>query len=56
LIFGEVVGLVAEVFAEGGDFVSGLILNDDAEAGGAGIAAGSAVAVRDQIVVGRVIG
>jgi hypothetical protein len=56
LIFGEVVGLVAKVFAEGGDFVSGLILDDDAEAGRAGIAASSAVAVGDEVVGGRVVG
>jgi hypothetical protein len=47
LIFGEVVGLVAEVFAEGADFVSGLVLNDYAEASGSGVAAGSAIAVGD---------
>ncbi len=53
LILGEVVGLVAEVFAEMGDFFSGLILDYYAVAGGAGVAAGSAVAVGDQVVGGR---
>src|SRR5260370_30014040 len=52
LILGEVVGLVAEVFAEMGDFVSGLILDYYAIAGGAGVAAGSAVAVGDEEVGG----
>jgi hypothetical protein len=56
LIFGEVVGLVAEVFAESGDFLSRLILKDYAEAGGTGVAAGAAVAVGDEVVVGRVVG
>src|SRR5580692_5128398 len=52
LILGEIVGLVAEVFAELRDFSSGLILDDDAVASGAGIAAGAAVAVCDQVVLG----
>ena len=53
LIFGEVVGLVAEIFAEGRDFFSGFVLDDDAVSGGAGVAAGAAVAVSDQVVRGR---
>src|SRR5260370_2362652 len=53
LILGEVVGLVAKVFGEMGDFVSGLILDYYAIAGGGGVAAGSAVAVGDEVVGGR---
>src|SRR5208282_5781367 len=34
-----------------GDFASGLILDDDAVAGGAGVAAGAAVAVGDDVMV-----
>jgi hypothetical protein len=45
LILGEVVGLVAEVFAEVSYFLSRFILDDYTEAGWAGIAARTAVAV-----------
>ena len=54
LILGEVVGLVAEVFAEMGDFSSRLILDYDAITGRAGIAARAAVAVSDEVVLGRI--
>jgi hypothetical protein len=54
LILGKVVGLVAEVLAEMGDFLSGLILNYHSIAGGAGIAAGASVAVGDEVVRGRI--
>ncbi len=56
LILGEVVGLVAEVFAEVGDFFPRLVLNHYAVAGGAGVAAGSAVAMGDEVVGGGVTG
>ena len=54
LILGKIVGLVAEVFAECGNFSSRFILNDDAVAGGSGIAACSAVAEGDEVMLGRV--
>ena len=54
LILGEIVGLVAEVLAEMGDLASGLILNDDAVASGTGVTAGAAVAVGDEVVLGRI--
>jgi hypothetical protein len=53
LILGEVVGLVAEVLAAGGNFVPGLVLDHDAISGRARVSAGSAVAVRDKIVSWR---
>src|ERR1700678_4058429 len=52
LVLGEIVGLVAEIFAESCDFASGLILDDHTVAGRAGVAAGAAVAVGDEVVVG----
>jgi hypothetical protein len=55
LIFGEIVGLVAEVLAEMCDLVSGLILDDDAVTGGAGIATGAAVAVGDEVMFRRIL-
>jgi hypothetical protein len=45
LILGVVVGAVSKVFAEFGDGVAGGVLNSDTIAGGAGIAAGSAIDV-----------
>src|SRR5450759_5123499 len=45
LILGVVVGPVAEVFAELGDRVAGGVVDGDTVAGGAGIAAGSAIDV-----------
>src|SRR5580704_2940095 len=54
LILGEIVGLVAQVLAEMGDLPSGLILDHHAVACGAGVAARAAVAVCDQIVLGRI--
>jgi hypothetical protein len=55
LIFGEVVGLVTEIFAERGDLASGFVLDHYAVAGGAGIAAGAAITVSDQIMRGRIL-
>jgi len=52
LIFREVVGLVTQVLAESGNLFSGFILNNDAVAGGAGIATCSAIAMGNQIVFG----
>src|SRR5580700_7556982 len=54
LILGEVVGLVAEVLAEMGDLASGLILDDYPVTSGAGVAARPAVAVGDEVVLGRI--
>jgi hypothetical protein len=45
---------VTEVFAELGDFASGLILDDDAVAGGSGIAAGTTVDVRAEVMLGGI--
>ena len=52
LIFGEIIGLVPQVLAERGDFASRFILDHDSVSCGAGIAAGSAVAVSNQVVLG----
>ena len=54
LILGEVVGLMAEILAELRDFTSGLILDDDAVAGGPGIAARTAVAMGNKVMLGRI--
>jgi hypothetical protein len=54
LILGEIVGLVAEVFAELCDFASRLILDDYAIAGWAGVAARATIAVGDQMVPRRI--
>ena len=53
LILGEVVGLVAEVLAERGNFLSSFILDHDPIAGRPGIAARAAIAVSDQMALGR---
>ena len=45
-VFGEVVGAHAEEFAELGEDCALVVLDDGSVAGGAGVAAGSAVAVR----------
>src|SRR5215472_6632936 len=55
LIFGEVIGLVAEIFAETRDLASGLVFDDDAVAGRTGIAAGPAIGVSDQIMRRRIL-
>jgi hypothetical protein len=55
LILGEIVGLVTEVLAKMGDFVARLILDDNAEAGGTGVTTGAAIAVGDQVVLGRTL-
>ena len=52
MIFSEVVGLVAQVFAKGGDFFPGLVFDDDSVAGGPRVAASTAVAVGDEVVGG----
>src|SRR5579863_5700231 len=52
LILGEVVGLVAEIFAERRDLFPRLILDDYAVASGAGVSASATVAVRDEVVIG----
>ncbi len=44
-VLGVVVGAVAEEFGELGEGVAGFVLEDGAEAGGAGVAAGPAVAM-----------
>ena len=46
-VLGEVVGAVAEEFGELGEDLTGLVVDYGAEAGGAGVTAGSAVAVGD---------
>jgi hypothetical protein len=46
---------VAEVLAKMGDLASGLILDDDAVAGGTRVAARASIAVRDQVVLGRIL-
>ncbi len=56
LIFGEIVGLVTKIFAKLSNFASRLILNDDSIAGRPRISAGSAVAVRDEVVFWSVAG
>jgi hypothetical protein len=55
LVLGEIVGLVAEVLAEMGDLASGLILDDYPVAGGAGVAACAAIAVGDEVMLGRIL-
>ncbi len=55
-VFGEVVGAFAEVFAEAREDASVGILEDRSEACGAGIAAGTAVAVGDEERGSRVVG
>ena len=52
LVFGEIVGLMAEVLAERSNFRSGLILNHHSVTRRTGIPARSAVAVCDQIMLG----
>jgi hypothetical protein len=44
---------MTQVFAERGNFAARLIFNDDAVACGAGIAAGAAVDVSDEMRLGR---
>lgn len=44
-VFGVVVGAVAEELGQFGEDVAGFVLQEGAVAGGAGVAAGSAVAV-----------
>ena len=53
LVFGEIIGLMAEVLAERSNFFSSLILNYHTVARRARIPASSAVAVCDQILLGR---
>ncbi len=55
LIFREVIGLVAEVFAERGDLPSGFILDDDSIPGRTRIAARPAITVGDQVMLGRIL-
>jgi len=55
LILREIVGLVPEIFAESRYFVSRLILNDHSITGWPRIATRTAVAVRNQIVLGRIL-
>ena len=47
LIFGEIVGLMTEIFAQSGDFSSRFVLHYHAVTGGTRIAAGPSVAVGD---------
>ncbi len=53
LILGKVVGLVTEVLAERGNFLSSFILDHDPVAGRPGVAARAAIAVSDQMAFGR---
>jgi hypothetical protein len=46
---------VAEIFAESRDLASGLILDDHSVARGAGVSAGAAVAMSDEIAVGSFV-
>jgi hypothetical protein len=46
---------MAEVLAEVSDFLSRLIVDDNAIAGGAGVAAGAAVAVGDEVMRGGIL-
>src|SRR5579864_4997651 len=55
LILGEIVGLVPKVFAEGRDRSSGLVFDHHTVACRSGIAARTAITVRDQIVRGRIV-
>jgi hypothetical protein len=55
LILGEVVGLVAEIFAQSCDLASRFVLNNYAVTGWAGIPARAAIAVGDQVVFGRIL-
>src|ERR1700689_3661737 len=50
-IFGIIVGLATQIFAQLSDGPANLILNHDAVSGGAGIAAGSAIDVRHQVTL-----
>jgi hypothetical protein len=54
LILGNIIGLASKVFAELRDFVAGLILNHDAIGRRTWIAASSAVAMSDQVMLGRI--
>ena len=54
LILGEIVRLVSEIFAESCDFAAGLVLDNDAIARRAGISARASVAVRNQVMPGRI--
>jgi hypothetical protein len=54
LILGEIVGLVAEILAEMGDLLPGLILNYYAITGRPRVAARAAVAVGDEVVLRRI--
>src|SRR5580698_9914321 len=53
LILGEVVGLVAKIFAQRRDFLSSLVLNNNAVSRRAGIATCATVAVGSQVILGR---
>src|SRR5947209_5978415 len=55
LILGKVVGLMPEIFAEGGDFLAGFVLDDDSEARRSRISARPTVAVRDQKLRRRIL-
>src|ERR1700674_3048125 len=55
LILGTIVGLMAQVLAERGNFSSSFILNDNAVSGRPGIAACTAVTESDEVVLGRVV-
>jgi hypothetical protein len=54
-IFGIIVRLAAEKFAELGDGTANFVLDDNAISCGAGIAAGAAINVSDQIAFVRTI-
>ena len=55
LILGKIVGLVAEIFAQRRDLASRFVFDHHTVAGGPGIAARSAVAVRNQVMLGRIL-
>ena len=52
LVLRKVVGLMTEVLAERGNFLSFFILNHNPIAGGTRVAARAAIAVRDQVALG----
>ena len=54
LVLSKIVGLMTKIFAERGNFSPGFILNDDAVSGRSGIAARTAVAESNEVVLGRV--
>jgi len=52
LIFREVVGLMAEILAQRGNFLAGLIFDHDSISGRSGVPARAAVTMCDQVMLG----